>query len=145
MNDETKKAADSIFKRHQRYEENGRVEEEVVDSGESYGQYLFGSSFVDPNDPDSSKPNWSSYTTGRIMIRLFSRGLLGAGLYTWAHHQVPKQLGGEGIKGFYDPSAPLAELGGITKYPLRYIARGFDVIYGSGQRQPQQRAQSARQ
>lgn len=92
---------------------------------QKYGEYLFGRSFEDPNAPATDgRPNWNSYPIGRVMIRLFSRGVMGATFYTIGGAMISKQLTG------YTNYMPLAELGG-WRYPLRYLARFTDVVVGS--------------
>lgn len=91
---------------------------------QKYGEYLFGGSFEDPNAPASDgKPNWNSYPLGRVMIRLFSRGIMGASFYTLGGAIISKQLTG------YTNYLPLQELGGLG-YPLRYMARFVDRAIG---------------
>lgn len=86
-----------------------------------YGQYLFGASYTDPNAPQGMEApaNWSSYTTSRILVRLFSRGLMGATFYTLAHRWIPGQLQGYQAEGAFN-----------TAKPLQWLARGFDLAYG---------------
>lgn len=101
---------------------------------EDYGSYLFGNNYQD--DPfaqaDPGKEPWSSTMRGRSTIRLFSRGIMGAGLYTVGQYMISKQMPG------YNRSISLRALGEHTlesgeiafspwRYPLRYIARGLDV------------------
>lgn len=87
----------------------------------SAGRHLFGDSFADPNlsDKGGSEVNWTSYTQSRIMVRLFTRGLMGATLYTLANRWIPGQLKGYTEHGAIDASKP-----------LQYLARGFDIAYG---------------
>ena len=92
-------------------------------TSQQYGEYLFGKSFDDPNAPSDGKPNWNSHTLGRVLIRLFSRGIMGATLYTVGVAAVRKQ--------FNPDLLPLNQLGSFAQYPLRYVARGIDKVVGT--------------
>lgn len=119
-NKQTRPSAFSAFDRYERGETDGVTPAEQEFSG--YGSYLFGSSYADPSASGSQEappPNWSSYTSSRIVVRLFSRGLMGSTFYTIANRWVPVQLRGYTAEGMIDPQRP-----------LQYIARGFDIVYG---------------
>lgn len=91
---------------------------------QKYGEYLFGSSFEDPNAPASDgKPNWNSHTIGRTAIRLFSRGIMGATFYAVGVGMIRKQFNPELL--------PINQLGSFVQYPLRYIARAMEHTAGS--------------
>lgn len=119
MTDEKKNSNYSPFQAFAGYEQGKNTLNHRGDN-EGYGSYLFGSAYDMPDGPKQA--NWSSYTSSRVMIRMFSRGIMGATLYTWANHAIPRQLRG------YDPD--MADLGKISEFPLRYVAKFFDTAYG---------------
>ncbi|MAR56795.1 MAG: hypothetical protein CMM93_06395 [Rickettsiales bacterium] len=91
----------------------------------SVGDALF-SQFEDLGEEgqDYSAPHpWSSYTGSRMLVRVFSRGFLGATLYTMAHRWIPGQLAG------YSPEKVL-NLKVLRTQPGQFVARGFDVMMG---------------
>ncbi len=100
-----------------------------AENAESYGQYLFGPGHRDPaeydlwkDQEDADRPlAWHEYTSERLAVRLLSRGILGAGLYTAANRLIPGQLYG------YSRDMKWSELEGK---PLRYVAKFFDTVYG---------------
>ncbi len=90
---------------------------------QSFGQYLFGSTYADPalaaRGASTQQANWTSYTSSRILVRLFSRGLMGATFYSLANRWIPGQLRGYTAEGAIDAARP-----------IQYLARGFDIAYG---------------
>lgn len=123
MSDEKtqKKPKTTPFSAFVRYEKINGPEKDKKKVEDKYGKYLFGDAYIDPNDPDAlNNAAWSNHTLGRTMTRLFSRGLLGATFFTLGNHAVRRQMPG------YSPEVAFEALGGITHYPLRYIARGID-------------------
>jgi hypothetical protein len=90
---------------------------------QSFGQYLFGSTYADPalaaRGVGTPQANWTSYTSSRILVRLFSRGLMGATFYSLANRWIPGQLRGYTAEGAIDAARP-----------IQYLARGFDIAYG---------------
>ncbi|MCI5050214.1 MAG: hypothetical protein MRY32_07805 [Rickettsiales bacterium] len=111
----------SVFSDFVRYDQKGSTDtvhhEGEYDERASYGNYLFGSSFEDPSDIDGTEPtNWTSYTSGRIGIRLFSRGLMGATFYTMAHRSIP------GLMKGYNHMAKFSE----QRNGLQMLAKTFD-------------------
>lgn len=121
MSNDKKDKKRSPFSAFVHYEDD-RKKGKVDPNRSNYGSYLFGSAFEDPSDLDGSEPtNWTSYTSGRIGVRLFSRGLMGATLYTLAHHAAPRQL------KYYNHEAKWSELPAFTDKPLQYVAKAWDV------------------
>ncbi len=104
-----------------RYEKGSRSPEAERENRESYGEFLFGSGYEDISDDIVKKPNWTSYTANRILVRLFSRGIMGATFYAMGQAAIRKQLPG------YHPELALTTKD-LTHYPLRYVARAFDRI-----------------
>ncbi len=116
-----KKPDPTPFSAFVRYENAGSATKDKNKIEDTYGKYLFGDAYIDPNDPNAvENAAWSNNTLGRTMTRLFSRGILGATFFTLGNHAVRHQMPG------YSPEVAFEALGGITKYPLRYIARGID-------------------
>ena len=105
---------------------------------EDFGNYLFGDAYQeDPfAESDPGKQAWASTMQGRATIRLFSRGVMGAGLYTLGQVMIAEQLPGYNrtlsLKDLGREVSKTGELGAYTpwKYPLRYIARTCDVVFG---------------
>ena len=84
-----------------------------------YGNYLFGIGYEDPSDVDGVEPtNWTSYTSGRFGIRLFSRGVMGAGFFTVANRATGRLLSG------YNHMAGFTE----QKNALQLISKTFDTV-----------------
>lgn len=109
---------ESPFSAFIRYEKGARSPESVADSNrETHGEYLFGKDYEDTSDDKIKKTNWTSYTGSRMMVRLFSRGILGASFYAMGQAATRNQMKN------YRPDLPL---GSFFEYPLHYIARGYD-------------------
>lgn len=66
----------------------------------------------------SDKPLWSDSTTGRIAIRLISRGIFGALAFTWGQRVARNQLQN------YTPD------NWDTSKPLQWVAKGIDSTVG---------------
>ncbi len=87
-------------------------------SNTSYSSYLFGRS------GEADKPLWSDSTRGRALIRMFSRGVVGAVAMTVVDRVARNQLQNytpESIKGWND------WLGANTS---QKIAKGYDAAFG---------------
>ncbi|MFZ4541283.1 MAG: hypothetical protein ACOYNL_05660 [Rickettsiales bacterium] len=82
----------------------------------SYQSYLFGSAGTDEH------PAWSDSAKGRAIIRIISRGLVGAAFFTIGGRMAEKQLVG------YTPE----KWEWSAKKPLQAIAKLFDVSLGRG-------------
>jgi hypothetical protein len=104
-----------------RYEKGARSPGAEADNKESYGEYLFGTNYEDTSDDQIKKANWTSYTANRMLVRVFSRGIMGASFYALGQAAIRRQMPG------YHPDLPL-QISDIVHYPLRVIARGFDTI-----------------
>ncbi len=76
---------------------------------------------------EDSKKNlrWDSTPQGRAVIRLFSRGGLGAAAFTFGSWYAGR---GVGMKG-YESTLKFSEIS-PTK-PLQYIAKSIDVVFGN--------------
>lgn len=82
----------------------------------SYAGYLFGGSGTE------DRPAWSDTSRGRAVIRLFSRGVVGAAFFVAGGHIAKKQL--EGYES-WDKIGPMTH-----KNFLRHIAKGWDLSVG---------------
>ncbi len=82
----------------------------------SYQSMLFGSAGT------LEKPAWSDSTKGRLAIRMFSRGILGAAMFTIGGRISRVQLLD------YDPHT--FEWSMAKEKPLQAIAKGFDEVFG---------------
>lgn len=87
----------------------------------AYEEYLYGRSIFSEYQ---LKPNWSSTTRGRVVIRLFSRGIAGALAYAFASRYAANQLRD------YEPSAFKWGEVKLTEKPLQYVANAWDVVAG---------------
>lgn len=72
---------------------------------------------------DTGKGAWADSPTGRLVIRLFSRGVLGAACFTAGGLMTRKWLGGENQ---YNPLKSFAE----QKNPLQLLAKSIDTVVG---------------
>ena len=111
---------------------------------ESYGSYLFGPAYnEDPwAEEKKNKLPWSASTQGRTVIRLFSRGVMGAGFYTLGRMSIERYLDGNISKVFDEELGELVQTGSREGYsvhqswseigfnPLRLIAKSFDIVFG---------------
>lgn len=90
-------------------------------SNTSYSSYLFGRA------GESDKPLWSDSTRGRAMIRLVSRGIVGAVAMTAVDRISRNQLQNyspDKIKGW------MGEDGWWSANLSQKIAKGYDVVFG---------------
>jgi hypothetical protein len=83
----------------------------------SYQSMLFGSAGT------LEKPAWSDSTKGRLFIRMFSRGILGAAMFTIGGRISRMQLMD------YDPHT--FTWATAKQKPLQAIARSFDHVFGT--------------
>ena len=91
----------------------------------AYTNYLFGSS------GNFEKPAWSDSTSGRVWIRMISRGIVGAAFFTLGGHFATKMMKS------YEPElfslknlSPTQTVAKIVQNPLHSIAKAIDVFPG---------------
>jgi len=91
----------------------------------SYQTYLFGSA------GSAESPAWSESVKGRAMIRLFSRGIVGAAFFAVGGRMAHYQLQGYGRTVQTLEGGATKEIWHMdTSKPLQWIARGFDATFG---------------
>jgi|GEM_PF-1254240 len=86
-------------------------------SKSSYSNYLFGGSGTD------ERPAWSDTARGRLAIRLFSRGIVGAGFFVVGGHIAKKQL--EGYESWKEAQNPLQH---VAKFWDHTAGRAFENV-----------------
>jgi hypothetical protein len=82
----------------------------------SYQSMLFGSAGT------LAKPAWSDTTRGRIGIRMFTRGILGAAMFT-----IGGRISRQQLANYHPDSFEWANAG---EKPLQALAKSFDVVFG---------------
>ncbi len=111
--------------------------------GSSYDQYLYGRSLIRAAD---EKPDWQQTMSGRMVTRLFTRGIFGALAFTWAGNYASRSLKNydpESIKGMgewaralvntrAEPKAAIDSAERFINRPntMQAIAKAFDVVAG---------------
>lgn len=82
---------------------------------------------------DKSKLPWNETPQGRLQIRSFSRGILGAAAFAWGGWYASKEHGLRGYEFFSDVEKNTPYLRFVQeniKYPLNIVARSFDEFAG---------------
>ena len=78
-----------------------------------------------------AKP-WNSTPQGRLAIRAFTRGILGAAAFTWGGYYASRGKGYAGESLGLDGYDHYAGAAGFNKgKPLHYVAKFFDVVAGT--------------
>ena len=91
----------------------------------SYQNYLFGRAGA------SDTPAWSDSVKGRLFIRMFSRGILGAAFFTIGGRLAHNHLDGYKVNAA-DYESSLAQWKWDPQKPLQAVAYGIDATLGRG-------------
>lgn len=87
------------------------------DDTSTYEEYLFGRGTLAAGAKNQA---WSDTTKGRVLIRLFSRGIVGAAAFALGGRYANKHL----------KDYELTPGSWKKDEPLQWIAKGFDVVFG---------------